>query len=276
MKNRRSYPAVFCVPTLSKKYSFRFATTANRLLYSRFISNVFTGASCREPPAADIMIVMTNNSKGRPTYRLAKLSKYLPEVLAFLGGSLGLSVAATLLINAFIHQDWNASPFLILLVVVNILVIIFVIKPLKQLYSVVIWACAGSFQAYFVFLGRFSIGVILLPQVLLLFLAVILGLIRMNTIRAKTQPMQDDAHFVQPIEHTAPDEMAMLSTLTNRERQVLFYLSQGKSNQEIARILVISQNTVRRHVHVILKKLNCSSRGKASVLARKAGLTLDF
>jgi DNA-binding NarL/FixJ family response regulator len=52
----------------------------------------------------------------------------------------------------------------------------------------------------------------------------------------------------------------MLAQLTNRELEVFQALASGASNQEIAKELVISENTVKNHVHSILEKLNLSSR----------------
>lgn len=50
------------------------------------------------------------------------------------------------------------------------------------------------------------------------------------------------------------DEQA--DQLTIREREVLKLLAEGKKNQEIADILFISPNTVRRHRYNIMEKLN--------------------
>jgi two-component system, NarL family, response regulator NreC len=44
--------------------------------------------------------------------------------------------------------------------------------------------------------------------------------------------------------------------LTTREREVLKLLAEGKKNQEIAEVLFISPNTVRRHRYNIMEKLN--------------------
>jgi len=52
----------------------------------------------------------------------------------------------------------------------------------------------------------------------------------------------------------------------------LTLIAAGNNNQQIADILVVSPNTVRHHVHQILSKLNCSSRGEAAMIAREAGL----
>lgn len=63
-----------------------------------------------------------------------------------------------------------------------------------------------------------------------------------------------------------------LAELTPREHDVLVGLSRGLSNGEIARLLMISEATVKSHVSHVLAKLGCTSRMQAAVLAREAGL----
>ena len=48
--------------------------------------------------------------------------------------------------------------------------------------------------------------------------------------------------------------------LTDREREVLVLIGEGKTNAEIARILCISQKTVDKHRASLMEKLNVSSR----------------
>src|ERR1051325_10633601 len=61
-------------------------------------------------------------------------------------------------------------------------------------------------------------------------------------------------------------------TLTKRELEVLHELAVGLSNQEIAERLVISENTVKYHVHSILEKLNLSDRRDVAAYAREHSL----
>jgi DNA-binding NarL/FixJ family response regulator len=61
-------------------------------------------------------------------------------------------------------------------------------------------------------------------------------------------------------------------TITLREIEVLQAVAGGLSNQEIAKKLYISENTVKSHVHSILEKLNLSDRKEAVNYARKHGL----
>jgi two-component system NarL family response regulator len=60
--------------------------------------------------------------------------------------------------------------------------------------------------------------------------------------------------------------------LSKRERQVLQYLANGRSNKEIAQILYISEHTAKAHVKSIMTKLNADSRTEVIAIAIKRGL----
>jgi DNA-binding NarL/FixJ family response regulator len=60
-----------------------------------------------------------------------------------------------------------------------------------------------------------------------------------------------------------------LARLTEREREVLDLLAQGLTNKEIAEKLVITTNTVKRHLKAIFEKLNVHTRSAAT--AKVAG-----
>jgi NarL family two-component system response regulator LiaR len=60
--------------------------------------------------------------------------------------------------------------------------------------------------------------------------------------------------------------------LTEREIEVLRLVAQGRSNQEIAEQLVISEATVRTHVSHVLGKLHLASRTQAALYALREGL----
>ena len=55
--------------------------------------------------------------------------------------------------------------------------------------------------------------------------------------------------------------------LTRREQEILAFIAEGKTNQEIAQILYIAPGTVRVHVHAILQKLDVRDRTQAAVIA---------
>jgi len=66
------------------------------------------------------------------------------------------------------------------------------------------------------------------------------------------------------------DQATGLPALTAREREVLYLVSEGLSNEEIARALTISANTVRTHLHSLALKLETNSR--ASLIAKARDL----
>jgi DNA-binding NarL/FixJ family response regulator len=60
--------------------------------------------------------------------------------------------------------------------------------------------------------------------------------------------------------------------LTDREREVLELIAQGRSNTWIAQHFVLSPKTVRNHVSNIFAKLRVADRAEAIVRAREAGM----
>ena len=69
----------------------------------------------------------------------------------------------------------------------------------------------------------------------------------------------------QPDQHSL-EALASLA-LTPREAEVLFWISQGKSNHDIGIILGAKTGTICKHVEHILGKLNVENRTAAAVLA---------
>ncbi len=69
-----------------------------------------------------------------------------------------------------------------------------------------------------------------------------------------------------------PATAGALDGLTNRERDVLSLIAQGRSNKRIALELGISEKTVKTHVGHVLAKLDVTDRTQAAVLAVQAGL----
>lgn len=71
---------------------------------------------------------------------------------------------------------------------------------------------------------------------------------------------------IQQLSQKQGDQTA-LPLLTKREREILTYLAQGCSNQEIAQRAHISEKTARFHVSNILAKLNVETRTQAALWA---------
>ncbi|WP_077798592.1 response regulator transcription factor [Streptomyces sp. JHA26] len=61
-------------------------------------------------------------------------------------------------------------------------------------------------------------------------------------------------------------------SLTEREREVLGLIADGRSNREIARTLVLSEKTVKTHVSNILMKLDLADRTQAALWAVRHGV----
>jgi LuxR family maltose regulon positive regulatory protein len=60
--------------------------------------------------------------------------------------------------------------------------------------------------------------------------------------------------------------------LSEREREILRLIAEGRSNQEIAKSLVVAVGTVKTHVHHLLEKLEAESRTQAIARARELRL----
>jgi DNA-binding NarL/FixJ family response regulator len=68
------------------------------------------------------------------------------------------------------------------------------------------------------------------------------------------------------------EDQLQLEPLTPRELDVLARVAQGKTNKEIAQVLRLSPETVKKMVQSIIAKLNASDRTHAAVKALRAGL----
>lgn len=64
----------------------------------------------------------------------------------------------------------------------------------------------------------------------------------------------------EEIELDKLNRIAEMHELTDREREVLAYAYKGMTNPEIADMLFISRNTVKKHMHNIFEKIDVSTR----------------
>lgn len=69
-------------------------------------------------------------------------------------------------------------------------------------------------------------------------------------------------------------ERFMQPTLSDRESEVLKLMAQGKSNQEIASEIKVSEGTVKFHINHIYSKLGVKDRSQAILLAIKRGIVI--
>ena len=87
-------------------------------------------------------------------------------------------------------------------------------------------------------------------------------------------PMSPSIAFktLQLLRNPTPDKMISITesfSLTNREIEVLEYLSKGKTYKSIAQILYLSEGTIRKHVENIYKKLKVHNKVEAVEKARE-------
>jgi non-specific serine/threonine protein kinase len=76
-------------------------------------------------------------------------------------------------------------------------------------------------------------------------------------------------------ETSSPEARIASNGLTEREREVVILIAQGKSNSEIAAGLVLSKRTVEKHIANILSELGLTSRAQIVRWAIEQGLLKD-
>lgn len=80
------------------------------------------------------------------------------------------------------------------------------------------------------------------------------------------------AAFSPPVPSGKPESVGMLEPLSERELDILRLIATGRSNQEIAEILVIAVSTVKSHINNLYGKLGTNRRTEALAIAREKGL----
>jgi LuxR family maltose regulon positive regulatory protein len=80
--------------------------------------------------------------------------------------------------------------------------------------------------------------------------------------------------ITEDLYHTSANSSLLVEPLTAREYEVLCLLVEGASNREIAVHLVLSVNTVKKHVYNICGKLGVQSRTQAIAKARTINLLM--
>src|SRR5215218_2604293 len=74
------------------------------------------------------------------------------------------------------------------------------------------------------------------------------------------------------VEHRHEQRLGPRIILTNREREIMALAAVGYSNKEIARLIRLSEGTVKIHLHKTFRKLRVSNRTSLARLSlRNAG-----
>lgn len=85
----------------------------------------------------------------------------------------------------------------------------------------------------------------------------------MEKLKAWRQDKQpDDGHLCDDVD-----------VLSDREREVLGLICQGRTDAEMSEILQLSPNTVRNHIMSLYRKIGVNRRGAAIIWARERGIT---
>ena len=91
-----------------------------------------------------------------------------------------------------------------------------------------------------------------------------------TVVAEELQPLLGGAGEVQAAGAGRAD--LSLAELTQREGDILCLLAEGQSNKAIARYLDIREDTVKKHVQSIMRKLEVKSRVEAAVIAVERNL----
>ena len=78
--------------------------------------------------------------------------------------------------------------------------------------------------------------------------------------------------FAAGSRRTEPAAGASLAALTDREREAVTLVAEGRSNDEIAELWVVSPATVRSHVSRAMMKLHARDRAQLVVIAYQSGM----
>lgn len=91
-------------------------------------------------------------------------------------------------------------------------------------------------------------------------------------INKLTDPLDEHAMLTAPVRFVHTGDMGELSTLSDRELEVYYYLAVGMTMGDIANLLFRSEKTIGRHIENIYKKLGYTSRPELVADAVKRGL----
>jgi two-component system nitrate/nitrite response regulator NarL len=98
------------------------------------------------------------------------------------------------------------------------------------------------------------------------------GIVRGESALSGTVATKILAEFSEKINPKVRAGTVDLDPLSDREDEVLGLLAEGLSNREIAERLVLSENTIKKHVRNILEKLHVNNRVQAAMYAKREGI----
>jgi len=87
----------------------------------------------------------------------------------------------------------------------------------------------------------------------------------------KLYQMQQRLQALQNTPTAPPKPLPIQDLLTQKEKEILQLISEGKSNKEIASDLFIGLSTVKTHINKIYSKIGVSNRKEAQILAKQDG-----
>jgi DNA-binding CsgD family transcriptional regulator len=88
--------------------------------------------------------------------------------------------------------------------------------------------------------------------------------------RAIVEKLKAFRQSKQPTPRTAE-----LDILSDREREVLGLICEGRSDAEMGTMLKLSQNTIRNHIASLYRKIGVNRRSSAIIWARERGITAE-
>ncbi|MGW0697901.1 response regulator [Streptomyces sp. NPDC002867] len=97
---------------------------------------------------------------------------------------------------------------------------------------------------------------------------------RGDALLAPDMTMRLINEFARATSGPRPTPGARIERLTPRETEVLVQVAFGLSNAEIARKLVVAEETVKTHIGRILSKMQLRDRTQAAILAYENGLVV--
>ncbi len=74
-------------------------------------------------------------------------------------------------------------------------------------------------------------------------------------------------------QHSRPIQSDFGVNLTKREQEILSLLAHGKTNQQMAKLLIVSENTIKTHLHNVFKKIGVDNRVQALIWANERNLS---